>query len=185
MSTLCSQADSCSLGAKRPALFSTLVVTEISLWTLTQPMCTCSCVWVCVHGCVCVCTCAFCTVTHVVEVERFSSSRGCLFFCWWLKPLAGERKAVSTVWNVGERQLCHKSSVPRWSSSVIPSTWHPPPPPQQSCHLILLSDVLDIISTRILPVRPQFSHWWPLSKLTGWKASISWKGRDRKLTGWI
>lgn len=131
MSTLCSQADSCSLGAKRPALFSTLVVTEISLWTLTQPMCTCSCVWVCVHGCVCVCTCAFCTVTHVVEVERFSSSRGCLFFCWWLKPLAGERKAVRQ-FEMSESVSCAIRVSPLLRPSVVflryPIDLTPPPP---------------------------------------------------------
>lgn len=49
--------ESCSVGAKYPALFSTLVVTEISLWTLTKPMCTCACVCVSVFGCVCTYMC--------------------------------------------------------------------------------------------------------------------------------
>lgn len=67
------------VGADSPALFYALIVSEISLWTLTKPVCICSCE--CLSGCIYICV--FSTVTQVAEVEM-ASSRGCLF-CGWLR----------------------------------------------------------------------------------------------------
>lgn len=184
MSTLCSQADSCSLGAKRPALFSTLVVTEISLWTLTQPMCTCSCVWVCVHGCVCVYMC----VLHC-------NSRGWswkVFFFTWLPFFLLMTEAVGwweesrpTVWNVGERQLCHKSLPTAPSPGGLPPLSHRPDPPPAT---ILLSDLIvrcagyhfhqDPPSTTT--VRPLVA-----TEQVDWMKSINIMERERQEADWL
>lgn len=162
MSTLCSQADSCSLGAKRPALFSTLVVTEISLWTLTQPMCTCSCVWVCVHGCVCVYMC----VLHC-------NSRGWswkVFFFTWLPFFLLMTEAVGwweesrpTVWNVGERQLCHKSLPTAPSPGGLPPLSHRPDPPPPPRNNLVIWSYCQMCWISFPPGSSQYDHSSPTS----------------------
>lgn len=179
INTTVGQNKGCSVGAKCPPL-STLVVTEIRLWTLTP------CVLVCV--CVCFWMCVFCTVTQVFEVEMVSSSRGCLF-CWWLKPLADEKKAI---WlsEMSDSVSCAIRDSPSAPSPVVflHATWtnldnnHDLIDRSAECHF---QQPVSHISTWSLPVIPLSSRWWSPSSSTAGNAPVSWKGEERELTGWI
>lgn len=107
----------------------------------------CACFWMCV--CVCVLHC---------------NPRGWswdVFFFTWLpfllmtEAVCWREESHLTVWNVGERQLCHKS-LPSAPSPLVflcaPNDVNQPH--QQLCHLILLTDLLNIIFSSLFDTFP-------------------------------
>jgi len=108
-------AERCSVGAKYPHLLSTAVVTEISLWTRTKPMC--SCVWVCYWVCMFLC---------VLHCNLSGWSWNGFFFTWlpfllMTEAVAWGEESHLTVCNVRECLRCDKSVPSAPSPDVCPN----------------------------------------------------------------
>lgn len=160
-------AERCSVGAKYPHLLSTAVVTEISLWTRTKPMC--SCVWVCYWVCMFLC---------VLHCNLSGWSWNGFFFTWlpfllMTEAVAWGEESHLTVCNVRECLRCDKSVPSAPSPDVCPnnhvfwSYW-------QICWISFSAVCL----THFHREPPQYDHC-PLTGGLWGNASISWPGRKR------